>query len=194
MGILSAFVLGMFLAPSFGLGRLVIVWMLALGLIVSYLFNVIQLFFKTEPEHSLYHYLILVMGSNVFVSLITATSYAAISDCFLVSFSIMSGFGRIGCYSVGCCYGKRLKTNRIPTQLIESGFHFLNAAFGSIICLAMNVPEGRVAFLLLSNCAVVRFALEFFRDDPRPYFLKLSEAQWISIAILAAFILMVFFI
>ncbi len=183
IGIISALLVGILLAPLFQLHWSTIVWMFVIGLLTTYIFNVVQLFFRKEPEHTLYHYFFILLASNGLVSIITGMPYAIIMDSFLISFSIIAGFGRIGCYSVGCCYGKRTEKGRFPTQFTEATFHIINASLGIAICLYFALPQGDIALLLTFNYAFLRFLLEYFRGDLRPYFLGLSEAQWTSLAL-----------
>lgn len=183
-GIVIAFVSALALAPSFDLERSVIGWLFLLGLFSAYLFNVIQLFFRKEPEHSLYHYFLLLLASNAAVSAISGTPYTIVSDSFLISFSITAGFGRIGCFTAECCFGKSFKNRRLPTQMIESVFHFLNAGTGIYFCLFASFSNGTIAMLLTASYAIFRFFTEFLRGDERPYFIKLSEAQWTAILLL----------
>src|SRR5262249_26044314 len=113
--------------------------------------------------------------------------------------------GRLGCLSVGCCYGrpcrwgKRYRADHIqsgfapwlegvtlfPIQAVESLYVFGIATFGGF-WLWQHPPAG----LVLEFCALAyafgRFFLEFFRgDEARPYFLSFSEAQWASALLLA---------
>jgi len=105
--------------------------------------------------------------------------------------------GRIGCFLNGCCYGRPAPWGivfpgvgdgipRMPTQLFE-------AAGGIAIGVALlfvppPVParRGRVFGLFLAAYSVMRFALEFLRDDPRGApVLGLSPSQAASILGLA---------
>ena len=66
-------------------------------------------------------------------------------DLVMPSVALAQGFGRIGCFLAGCCYGKETESAfhiifhdsayapnnvpLIPTQLISSGLDFLNCIF-----------------------------------------------------------------
>ena len=128
-------------------------------------------------------------------------------DLTMPSIALAQGFGRIGCFLAGCCYGRETDgpiaitfTNSdfapngvplIPTQLISSGLDFLH--FGVLLFLARKCKgDGQVAGFYLIFYSVGRFILEFFRGDlERGSVGALSTSQFISIFIFLAGILMV---
>lgn len=106
---------------------------------------------------------------------------------------LFHGFGRIGCFFAGCCYGKVLEVpisvagilvfERIPTQLIEAAYEFI--LFVVLIILRKKRPELDILKSYLIGYAVFRFVNEFFRDDfVRGIFWGISTAQWVSIIII----------
>ena len=116
----------------------------------------------------------------------------------LIPFAAMAqGFGRIGCFLAGCCYG--IETDAwfgvtfpagslgpagirvIPTQLIMSLGDFLIAAF-----LYYNLEKGKHpddnAGLYLMLYSAGRFAVEFLRGDTiRGSIGPLSTSQFIAV-------------
>ncbi|MCD8013840.1 MAG: prolipoprotein diacylglyceryl transferase [Lachnospiraceae bacterium] len=109
------------------------------------------------------------------------------------AFPLFHGFGRIGCFLAGCCYGKELtqtitlfgifSIDRIPVQLIESAFEFF---LFSVLLFAdhkNNVDDLLRVYLI--SYAVFRFFIEFLRgDELRGFLFGISTSQWISIAII----------
>ncbi len=121
-------------------------------------------------------------------------------------------FGRIGCFSAGCCYGKetslpwgvvftdpnslaRLNVPIHPTQLYE--------AFSGIVIFFIlsevekrKTHDGQVFLLFLLLYSIIRFVIEFFRGDPRGFIfgdlLSTSQAIGLLVAIFSLF--MLFFI
>lgn len=106
--------------------------------------------------------------------------------------------GRIGCLLTGCCYG--IPTSgplgvytrfapglRHPYQLYES-----LADFGLFLALiwaegkfaGIRAVEGGLFLAYLSGYSVLRFFLEFLRDN-ESYFLGLSYGQWTCIVFVA---------
>ncbi len=104
------------------------------------------------------------------------------------------GIGRIGCFCVGCCYGRPTEAwyglflpavgeKVIPTQLIEAGFLFLLFIVLSVIAFKTRVSALGV---YLAAYAVFRFFLEFLRADDRGVLFGtlLSPSQIWSIVLL----------
>lgn len=123
-------------------------------------------------------------------------------DLFMPSIALAQGFGRIGCFLAGCCYGKETDshfsvifqnsdfapnhTALIPTQIYSSLLNFLH--FFLLLYIAKHKrADGRVAAAYLLLYSVGRFILEFFRGDiERGNVGMLSTSQFISIFVAAA--------
>ena len=117
-------------------------------------------------------------------------------DIVIPSIPLAQGFGRIGCFLAGCCYGKPTTlpigiefTNspfvsagvtRHPTQLYSAVFDFSLALF----LLWYNRKErkdGRIFSAYIIIYGIGRIIIEFFRDDPRGKVGALSTSQFISL-------------
>jgi len=118
---------------------------------------------------------------------------------------IVHGFGRIGCFMAGCCYGlptdsflsvvftnpvcqaEPLHTPLYPTQLFEATFIF------SLLILLFVLKkkkqfDGQLFLIYLMAYAVGRGILEMFRGDIERGFLIeniLSNSQFISLLIIS---------
>lgn len=157
-----------------------------------------------------------VISSNGFVvyggilgGVLTAYIYCRIKklkfveyfDLMLPSVALAQGFGRIGCFLAGCCYGRETDlffgvtfTNSdfapngvslIPTQLLSSAGMFFIAGF--LFWYAKKERRaGRVGSLYLILYSIGRFLIEFMRNDYRGEIGFLSTSQFISVFILAA--------
>jgi len=129
-------------------------------------------------------------------------------DLALPSVALAQGFGRIGCFLAGCCYGAHTTcpvaitfTNSayapnnvplIPTQLISSGLNFLHF-FVLILFARKKKADGQVAALYLIFYSIGRFILEFFRGDlERGAVGILSTSQFISIFIVLGGVILLF--
>src|SRR6478752_6048806 len=128
----------------------------------------------------------------------------AMLDVMALVTCIVHGFGRIGCFMAGCCYGKPtesifgvifssqvcqarpLDTALHPTQLYEAGFIF--CLFGFLYFLKTRKKfDGQLFLLYLILYAVGRAVLETLRGDiARGFIIKdwLSHSQFISLIIL----------
>ncbi len=118
-------------------------------------------------------------------------------DLVMPSIALAQGFGRIGCFLSGCCYGITTDScigitfhssdyapngiSLIPTQLISSGLNFLH--FGILLLIAKkNKVHGVIAGCYLVFYSAGRFVLEFFRGDlERGSVGNLTTSQFISI-------------
>lgn len=119
-----------------------------------------------------------------------------IFDLTVPSLAIGQGFGRIGCFLAGCCYGR--ETNlpigvefpvdsmapcgiRLhPTQIYSSIFDFILAGF--LLWYAKKERKsGKVCALYLIIYSIGRFLVEFLRNDPRGNVSILSTSQFISL-------------
>ncbi|WP_426348127.1 prolipoprotein diacylglyceryl transferase [Alloiococcus sp. CFN-8] len=117
-------------------------------------------------------------------------------DMIIPSVAIGQGFGRIGCFLAGCCYGAETSfpinvvfkdsyfapngVHLHPTQLYSSAFNFLLA----LLLLwydKRKKKDGDTLALYLVVYSIGRFIIEFFRDDPRGAVGVLSTSQFIAI-------------
>ncbi len=121
-------------------------------------------------------------------------------------------FGRLGCFSAGCCYGlptelpwgikfpfqgksvhKFHDTFIHPTQIYEAVLNLLNFSILLLIWRKRKF-EGQIFSLYLINYGLIRFFVEFFRNDGgRGYIIKndlrllsLSIPQLISIILIVS--------
>ena len=123
------------------------------------------------------------------------------------------GFGRLGCLLAGCCFGApasvpwalsfppgspaseaQSKAHLLPsiadsslpvhpTQIYESGASFVLAALLILWFQGRKRYDGQVFVVFVAGYAVIRFLLEFMRDDERGGLLGLSTSQLIGIVL-----------
>ena len=123
-------------------------------------------------------------------------------DLVVPSVALAQGFGRIGCFLAGCCYGmpwggpfsitftsSDYAPNGValfPSQLVSSGLDFLH--FFLLCFLARrNDRPGRIGACYLLFYSIGRFCIEFFRGDlGRGQVGALSTSQFISLFTAAA--------
>lgn len=127
-----------------------------------------------------------------------------VADAFAPAVAIGQAVGREGCFAAGCCWGK--STSSIfgvhftqkahdftgvpigtpespiylhPTQLYESLVMF--AVFGFLLWLHKRKRfDGQVLVAYGIIYGIVRFSIEFLRDDPRGNLLGLTVATGLS--------------
>ncbi|MDI6738771.1 MAG: prolipoprotein diacylglyceryl transferase [Candidatus Edwardsbacteria bacterium] len=127
-----------------------------------------------------------------------------LADLISPAFALGLGFGRLGCFLNGCCFGKpsdlpwavRFPANSAagalgcplqPTQLYESLFGF--ALFVLLLFLIRRkFFPGFLFCLFIALYAVWRFLLDFLRHYEPSQFaaLGLTNNQWVSVFLLAA--------
>lgn len=117
-------------------------------------------------------------------------------DMVVPGLAIAQGFGRIGCFLAGCCYGaptdlpigvvfpvNSLAPSGIhlhPTQIYSSIFDFLLGIF--LLCYSKKTRKnGKILGMYLIIYSVGRFLVEFLRNDPRGNVGLLSTSQFIAI-------------
>jgi phosphatidylglycerol:prolipoprotein diacylglycerol transferase len=136
------------------------------------------------------------------------------SDAAAMVIPIGLFFGRLGCFFGGCCFGttsdhpfalafppysaasekhfrdglldsKALASLPVhPTQLYEAGGCLAIAAVLGLWLHPRKRFDGQVLLAFLALYALLRFALEYLRDDDRGALLGLSTSQLIGVAIL----------
>jgi phosphatidylglycerol:prolipoprotein diacylglycerol transferase len=131
------------------------------------------------------------------------------ADLFAPSVALGLSFARIGCFMAGCCYGKetvlpwavtfthpqslaRLGVRLHPTQLYEAAGCL--ALFLFLTWMEKKKSyEGEIFWLFLLVYSLLRFLIEFFRDDPRGFlfgtFLSTSQAIGVLLAIFSVYML-----
>ncbi|MCX5906180.1 MAG: prolipoprotein diacylglyceryl transferase [Deltaproteobacteria bacterium] len=136
-------------------------------------------------------------------------NFQQMADILVPSIALGQAIGRLGCFAAGCCYG--LPTNLPwaitfrnenslaplgiplhPTQLYESGATFIIF----IVLMAMRKSrrfQGKILWYYILFYSTIRFIIEFYRADPRGWFvpevLSTSQAIAIPLVVLAVFML-----
>ena len=154
----------------------------------------------TDPSYlsSLHAFWGLVRAGGVFYGGLIAAVIAAVillrryqlpflpvADVLAPSIALGHFFGRMGCFSAGCCYGAPTSepwavvfTNPIahqvsgtplnvpihPTQLYEGVFNLLNYFFLAWL-FRRGLPKGTVIGAYLVTYGIARFIIEFYRGD-----------------------------
>jgi phosphatidylglycerol:prolipoprotein diacylglycerol transferase len=125
------------------------------------------------------------------------------------------GFGRLGCFLAGCCFGKPAELPWAvsfppfspaseaqelagllphkdlaslavhPTQLYESAAAFVIAGLGILFVHGRKRYDGQVFAVFIAGYGLMRFLLELWRADARGGFAGLSTSQWIGLVMVA---------
>ena len=127
-------------------------------------------------------------------------NFLKLADIIVLGVPLAHAFGRLGCFSYGCCYGR--PTNSfigvlfpkespagglgvcvIPTQLIEAFFLILLFVVLLFVKNRKKFDDQILVFYLIFY-SVLRFVIEFFRGDPRGNVFFLSLSQFVSLLLL----------
>jgi len=123
-------------------------------------------------------------------------------DLFVPVFPLVHAIGRIGCFLAGCCYGMEWHgifsvtypndaivegvnlVPRFPVQILESILN-LGLFIGLLLYSRKPRREGNVLGVYLISYSIMRFFVEFLRDDSyRGHFLGISTSQWIGLILI----------
>jgi phosphatidylglycerol:prolipoprotein diacylglycerol transferase len=210
IGIICAVFLAEFRAKKRGLNADAIFSMALLALIFGFV-GAKLLYGVTDLQNVLSNPLLLLTGDGFVVyggilgGIVAAMIYCRVKklrfltyfDLLIPSVALAQGFGRIGCFLAGCCFGRETScffgitfTNSlyapngvklIPTQLLSSAGDFLIAA-ALLFYARKDRKKGQVGGLYLILYSVGRFLIEFFRGDIiRGFIGPLSTSQFVSI-------------
>ncbi len=218
IGVLCCILMGMKRAKKYGLSEDAVTDIAIFGLIAGFL-GAKLLYLIVEWKRFVKDPLD-VLGSEGFVVYggIIAGVLAAIVYCkrkkliFLeyfdlcaASISLAQGFGRLGCFLAGCCYGRETDlpigvvfpesslapagVRLLPTQLFSSAGNFL-IMFILLWHYKHRKKVGDTGFLYMLLYGVGRFCIEFLRNDSRGTVGVFSTSQFISLFIIAAALLL----
>lgn len=152
-----------------------------------------------------------ILGSIIGI-IITISLYMSIKKISVLSFidriaiyaPLVQGFGRIGCFFAGCCYG--ISTNGWwgvmykhpehaaplnvlihPTQLYSAITLFIIFLLLYFIVQHHSKKNGLIVMTYLLLVSLERFLIDFVRSDRvfsnNPYFIALSIHQWIALGL-----------
>jgi phosphatidylglycerol:prolipoprotein diacylglycerol transferase len=147
--------------------------------------------------------LVAALGAAVVLLRRFKLPFFPVADVLAPSVALGHFFGRLGCFSAGCCYGRScgapwgvvfthplaaeisgtpLGVPLHPTQLYEAAFNLANYAFLAWL-FRRRPPAGSVLGAYMMSYGVARFVIEFFRGDPDRGFVlggALSTSQAIA--------------
>ena len=134
-------------------------------------------------------------------------SFLKYFDLVMPSVALAQGFGRIGCFLAGCCYGRETDSalgivfhnsnyapngvKLLPTQLISSGLDFM-LCIVLILLDRKKKGDGQIAGAYLVLYSIGRFILEFYRGDLiRGNVGALTTSQFIAIFVALAGVILI---
>lgn len=131
-------------------------------------------------------------------------------DIFAPLIPFVHGFGRIGCFFAGCCYGKeyhgfgsvQFRHNdlipelddvpRVPVQLIEAGLNFILCIILFVVMKKVKTKTGQMMGIYVLSYLVIRICTECLRGDSvRGGIGVLSTSQIVSLILIPIGIVLV---
>ena len=126
-----------------------------------------------------------------------------LADLAAPGLALGQAFGRVGCFSAGCCYGLPAPGSplavvfppgaiappgipRYPTQLFEATGLVILAGILLVLLLRRRAwRDGAIFWIYLMSYAVLRYVVEIYRGDDRgPMFGPFSPSQVIALGVL----------
>lgn len=132
------------------------------------------------------------------------------TDIYAPLIPLIHGFGRIGCFLGGCCYGIEYHgfgsvqfpynefipelddVPRVPVQLIEAGMNFIFSGILFLLIKKKKFKPGQAMGIYLIYYTIARFLLEMLRGDKtRGEWGLFSTSQLISLILLPLGIILI---
>ena len=164
--------------------------------------NLIKIFFIHEGGLVFYGGFILAFASIIFYTRKNYLDSIRVLDVFAPAMATAHGFGRIGCFLNGCCFGRAtesfwgvtapqetllyMQTGGLPVhpvQLLEAGENLLFAVL--YFYLVRKAPRGVAVATYLLSYGILRFINEFARGDHKLIMNLFTPAQLIGVFLIA---------
>ncbi len=213
LGYLLGVSVGIVLSIKLHLSVQIILMMSLISMIVFFLLAYIVKVVSREENIVYYHHEIAITICCTLVLIFLKQPILPYLDVMILGIGTFLIFGRLGCFSVGCCHGKPSKygvkydENHVregftwyykniklfPVQLVEASFAAFIVITG-IALLIIKVKPGTVFLYYSISYSLFRFFIEFFRgDSERPIWVGVSEAQWTSVILVFVLFIMSYY-
>jgi hypothetical protein len=205
VGLTCAISLAMVLASLTGTSHAMIMIVICINVIVLLTLAMLTKIILGGERYTFYHYMILVMLSTPVILNAIGKAVFPVQDIITIVLILNLAVGRMGCFMVGCCHGKPSRWGVVygekhahagftpfyfgirifPLPLLELVLAFVAVSAGVWILLH-QLPGNACAWMIISY-SLIRYVLEYFRGDSgRPFWKGFSEAQWTSLALMIA--------
>jgi len=153
-----------------------------------------------EEQYAQYHHAVAITAVTTLLLWLLDQPVLPYLDITIFGIGLALSIGRIGCFMVGCCYGRPsdwgvcyreehadagfapcyVGVRLFPVQLIEALWTLLILALCAFWFRRAEPAGAFLSWFVVTYCAG-RFWIEFLRGGPaRPYLFGYSEAQWLS--------------
>ena len=190
------------LARAFGLAMWVVALLWCEAVLAGWAVAVMEKLVRGREVLVYFHHQFAVLGLSWITLMALGQPALPYLDVAAISLGVFLACGRVGCFLAGCCHGRPHRwgiryqcshtegrvadcldeVRLLPVQLVESGWVVISV----LLAILLRDRPGSSLSIYLGAYAAGRFWFEFLRGDAgRPYFTRLSEAQWTSLATLA---------
>ena len=201
--------LAMMLAGHASLSRPMVAGLLAVGIATLLVVTMATKIITGSEALVYYHHEIAVLTAATLLLSALHQPVLPYLDVTVVGLGVFLTCGRIGCLLVGCCHGKPYRwgvqyghdhaiagfpdrfvgARLFPVQALE-GMVVASIVAGIATAMFRGSPPGTALSWYVATYSLARIYLEELRGDrARPYWLRLSEAQWTSLALIAAVVI-----
>jgi hypothetical protein len=208
-GLLLGTCLAMWLAGESGLSRAIVGLLLAMGMVTFLALAMATKIITGRESLVYYHHEIAILATAAVLLALLRLPVLAYLDVTALGLGVFLACGRCGCLMVGCCHGRPHRwgvrysddhaaegfprcfvgVRLFPIQAVESTIVALIVVAGSLL-IVRGWPAGTALSTYVITYATARIWLEEARGDrARPYWLRLSEAQWTSLVVIATTVL-----
>lgn len=209
MGLLVGTSLAMFLATQSGSSRAVVGGLLAMGVLTFLALAMATKIITGRESLVYYHHEVAILSTSAVLLAAFDQPVLPYLDVTALGLGVFLAFGRCGCLMVGCCHGKPhswgvrygqqhategfpacyVGVRLFPVQALESITVAVIVAVGVVLVLRGDRAGAALSWYIVSY-STARIWLEELRGDrARPYWLRLSEAQWTSLLLIVSVML-----
>lgn len=205
-GLLLGTTLALALAGHSGLSRLVVALLLACGVATFLLLAMVTKIVTGREALVYYHHEIAILSVCAALLAMLRLPVLAYLDVTALGLGVFLACGRCGCLLVGCCHGRPWRwgvrygdahavegfprgyvgARLFPVQALEALVVTLIVVAGAV-AIVFDQPPGTAWSLYIVSYSLARIWLEELRGDGvRPYWWRVSEAQWTSLVLILA--------
>ena len=204
-GLVLGTALAMGLAEPAGLSRAVVAGLLVMGVITFLALAMATKVLTGREALVYYHHEIAVLTSSAIGLGLAGLPVRPSLDVTALGLGVFLACGRCGCVMVGCCHGRPHRwgirysdshaaagfppcyvgVRLFPVQALEAVLVAVAVIVGATL-IVQRQPAGAALSWYVVSYSTARIWIEELRGDrARPYWLRLSEAQWTSLVLIS---------
>jgi prolipoprotein diacylglyceryltransferase len=208
-GLLLGTCLAIVLADRTGLSRVVVCALLAIGIVTFLALAMATKVITGKEALVYYHHEVAVLAASGALLGLLGLPVLPYLDVTALGLGVFLACGRCGCLMVGCCHGRPHRwgvrygldhategfpdcyvgVRLFPVQALECVLVALFVVTGSALVIGGSPAGSALTWYVVSYSAARVWIEELRGDRARPYWLRLSEAQWTSLILISGVLL-----